>query len=170
MPELYILGGKFKTAPILRHGLLVISKKLQPKCYFRGSRCLVVWTGTFVPPRRKWCSKVFMSTRRPRKRTPSDSSRKRCSSPSSPRNEIRPPEPNTRCHGSPSTCFSTRATCREQRGYPAAFAIAPYVLTRPRGNCRMALLIAVTIGVPARVMRRFGAASKSFLFVITSGL
>jgi hypothetical protein len=34
----------------------------------------------------------------------------------------------------------------------------------------MALLIAVTIGVPARVMRRFGAASKSFLFVITSGL
>src|SRR5271157_4871046 len=123
MPELHISGRSCKTAPILRHAQLLNREKLNQDCYFRRSPYLV--TGTFVLTHPKRCSNAFMSTRRPRKRTPSDSNRKRCSSPSSPRNEIRPPEPNTRCHGSPSTCFSTRATCREQRGYPAAFAIAP---------------------------------------------
>ena len=64
----------------------------------------------------------------------------------SPRNEMRPPEPRILCHGSPRTSFSTRPTCRTQRGYPAALAIAPYVLTRPRGTLRIAAQMAVTSG------------------------
>jgi hypothetical protein len=92
------------------------------------------------------CSNCAKSTLRPLKRTPSASRRKRCSRAASPRSEIRPPDPRMRCHGSPPTSRNTRATCRALRGYPAALAIAPYVLTRPRGTLRMVFAIALMSG------------------------
>ncbi len=95
-----------------------------PACYSRGSRFLGAATRGF-PARPKWCSNAFRSTFLPRKRTPSASNRNRCSRPNSPRSEIRPPEPSTRCQGNPPTNFRTRATCRAHLGYPAALAIAP---------------------------------------------
>lgn len=90
-------------------------------------------------------SQSFISTFLPRNRTPSLSSRKRCSKPSSPGREILPPEPITRCHGSPLTWRRTCATCRAQRGYPAAAAMPPYVLTLPRGIRRIMAAIATAI-------------------------
>jgi hypothetical protein len=69
-------------------------------CYFR---CIRPVAGDFRLAGANRCSNAFMSTRLPRKRTPSASSRKRCSMPNSPRSEIRPPKPSTRCQGRPST-------------------------------------------------------------------
>ena len=45
---------------------------------------------------------AFMSTFRPRNRTPSPSRRSRCSRAESPRNLISPPAPSTRCQGNPN--------------------------------------------------------------------
>src|SRR5258707_3486017 len=53
------------------------------------------------PTRPNLNSHCFISTRRPRKRTPSASSRSLCSIAESPRSLISPPEPRTRCHGKP---------------------------------------------------------------------
>ena len=82
-------------------------------------------------------SQVFISTRRPRNRTPSLSSRKRCSARESPRNLISPPAPSTRCHGNPYPRCKRRATMRDLPGYPAALATPPYVSTFPRGMARI---------------------------------
>ncbi len=67
----------------------------------------------------------FISAFRPRKRTPSASSRRRCSMAESPRTLISPPAPNTRCHGNPNPRCRTRATSRAPLGSPAARATAP---------------------------------------------
>jgi hypothetical protein len=82
-----------------------------------------------------------ISTRRPRKITPSDCRRKRCSKPELPPSLISPLAPRTRCHGRSRAVRNTAATCRAPWGKPAARAIAPYVETMPRGICRMAAAI-----------------------------
>jgi hypothetical protein len=93
-----------------------------------------------------------MSTRRPRKWTPSASRRKRCSKAECPRSLISPPEPRTRCQGTPTAPRSAAAVCRAPRGKPAAAAIAPYVETMPRGIWRMAARILVRL-LAVRVSR-----------------
>jgi hypothetical protein len=70
-------------------------------------------------------SHAFISTRRPRKRTPSASRRKRCSIAESPLNLISPPAPSTRCHGNPNPRLKIAATCLAAPGNPATRAIAP---------------------------------------------
>jgi hypothetical protein len=87
---------------------------------------------------RAFHSCAFISTRRPRNRTPSASSRNRCSIAESPVNLIAPPAPNTRCHGNPNPRRKIAATCRAAPGNPAARAIPPYVETFPRGIPRIA--------------------------------
>ena len=82
-------------------------------------------------------SQFFMSTRRPRNRTPSLSSRNRCSAAESPRNLISPPAPSTRCQGNPNPRCRMRATMRDRPGYPAALATPPYVNTFPCGISRI---------------------------------
>ena len=82
-------------------------------------------------------SQFFMSTRRPRNRTPSLSRRNRCSAAESPRNLISPPAPSTRCQGNPNPRCKMRATMRDRPGYPAAWATPPYVNTLPRGIARI---------------------------------
>jgi len=81
---------------------------------------------------------ALRSTFRPRNRTPSASSRSRCSIAESPVNLIAPPAPNTRCQGNPKPRRKTRATIRAAPGYPAIFATPPYVDTFPRGIARIA--------------------------------
>ena len=102
---------------------------------------------------------AFISTRRPRKRTPSACKRNRCSMAESPRNLISPPEPSTRCQGNPNDPRSTRATCRASPGTPAARATAPYVETLPRG-----------IFLIARRIRTSGAAAGEELNLSRSSL
>ena len=82
-------------------------------------------------------SQAFMSTFRPRNRTPSACSRNRCSAAESPRNLISPPAPSTRCQGNPNPRCKMRATKRDRPGYPAALATPPYVNTLPRGMARI---------------------------------
>jgi hypothetical protein len=102
-------------------------------------------------------SQAFISTLRPRNRTPSDWSRSRCSAADSPRNLISPPAPRTRCQGKPNPRCNTRATIRASPGNPAAFATPPYVNTFPRGIARI-----------TRSMRRISVPCPeelSFLFI-----
>lgn len=81
---------------------------------------------------------AFMSTLRPRKRTPSASNRNRCSMALSPVSLMAPPAPRTRCQGNPNPRRNTRATSRAAPGKPAARATPPYVDTFPRGIARIA--------------------------------
>ncbi len=71
------------------------------------------------------CSCRRISTRRPRKATPSACRRSRCSTAESPRSLISPPAPTIRCHGSPKERCSVWTTWRAPCGYPAARATAP---------------------------------------------
>jgi len=87
--------------------------------------------------RRVFHSCAFISTLRPRNRTPSASNRRRCSMAESPVSLIAPPDPSTRCQGSPNPRRNTRATIRAAPGYPAARATPPYVDTFPRGIPRI---------------------------------
>ena len=80
---------------------------------------------------------AFISTFRPRKRTPSASNRNRCSIAESPRSLISPPAPSTRCQGNPYPLPKIRATNRADPGNPAIRAIPPYVETFPRGIARI---------------------------------
>jgi len=90
-------------------------------------------------------SHTFISTFRPRKRTPSASNRNRCSIAESPRSLISPPAPNTRCHGKLKPRRRIRATIRAAPGNPAAFATPPYVATFPRGIARIVRSILMSI-------------------------
>ena len=114
---------------------------------------------------------AFISTRRPRKRTPSASSRSRCSIAESPVSLIAPPAPSTRCQGSPNPRRRVAATCRAAPGNPAARATPPYVDTLPRGIARTACSIRRRIApgsfclvFPARGRRLFRL-TVSFLVV-----
>ena len=67
----------------------------------------------------------FISTRRPRKATPSACRRSRCSIAESPRSLISPPAPSTLCQGRSKERRSAPTTCLAAPGYPAARATAP---------------------------------------------
>jgi hypothetical protein len=95
-----------------------------------------------------------MSTFLPRKRTPSASSRSRCSIAESPRSLISPPAPSTRCQGNPYERCRTRATRRAAPAKPAARAMPPYVETLPRGMLRIVASIRIRIAA-ARSSRVF---------------
>ena len=79
------------------------------------------------------CSCRFISTRLPRKVTPSICRRKRCSNPDSPGHLIAPPAPTMRCQGRPSDCRRTRATSRDA---PDTLPPAPPIRSWP--PCRKA--------------------------------
>ncbi len=67
----------------------------------------------------------FISTRAPRKVTPSMRKRNLCSAAFSPHSLIAPPEPTTRCQGNPGTSRKMRTTWRAAPAQPAARAMAP---------------------------------------------
>ena len=111
------------------------SERAQGNARNKDNQCLHELLDFPEPP--NLYSHCFMSTRRPRKRTPSASNRSRCSTAGSPRSLISPPAPRTRCQGNPNPRRKTAATCRAAPGKPAARAIPPYVDTLPCGIVRI---------------------------------